>query len=332
MHVVAMLIAALGAAFLSVGTQLQSSGARLTASGVDAEGRGGFSFRQIFALLRRKRWVFGTLMLGVAVVFQLTALTMAPLIVVQPVGALALVFTTVLNTRVAHVRLNPRALVGVVLCTAGTGVFVTVAALVAVDNEVTDGKLLEVISVLGAVLIVLGGAFWVLHSRLRAFAFVVGAGVLYGFVATLAKVVISRIMQGQFEWLTLACVAGLLAASLLGGWFVQDAHASGPPDLVIAGLTVIDPLVAVTIGIVLLGEARQASPLVAAVFIVSGILAVLGVALIARFHPQSGVAGVTAEMEILREKIPGARGGRSARRGDAGKLDSRSLPPGGAGR
>lgn len=300
-----MLIAAIGAAVMSIGTQMQNSGARVTASSVDESGHGGFSLAQLGQLVKRKRWLFGTLFLGIAIVLQLGALSMAPLIVVQPIGALALVITTFLNAWVARVRLNLKTLWGVALCAGGIALFVTVAAFVAVDNPVTDTKLIIVLVVLALVLGTFGVLFFRFHSKMSALVFVLGAGVLYGFVATLAKVVITRISQGEFEWLTVTCVVGLILASLLGGWFVQDAHASGPPDLVIAGLTVVDPLVAVTIGIVLLGEAQYASLPIILLFIASAIVAVLGVLLISRFHPQSGVAGITV-VDLRAESGDGA--------------------------
>jgi hypothetical protein len=110
--------------------------------------------------------------------------------------------------------------------------------------------------------------------------------VLYGFVATLAKVVIQRLYQGQFEWLTILCLIALIAAVVLGGWFVQNAYASGPPDLVIAGLTVIDPMVAVTIAIAILGEAKAATLPVALGFGVSAVMAIAGVVLLSKVHPE----------------------------------------------
>ena len=51
-------------------------------------------------------------------------------------------------------------------------------------------------------------------------------------------------------------VVAIVAAGGLGSWFVQNAYSGGPPDLVIAGLTVIDPIVGIAIGIAILGELR----------------------------------------------------------------------------
>jgi threonine/homoserine efflux transporter RhtA len=82
-------------------------------------------------------------------------------------------------------------------------------------------------------------------------------------------------------------VLALILATALGAYFVQNAYASGPPDLVIAGLTVVDPMVAVLIGIIVLGEASQAPLWANIVFAVSGAIAVWGVFLLARNHPQT---------------------------------------------
>jgi hypothetical protein len=56
--------------------------------------------------------------------------------------------------------------------------------------------------------------------------------------------------------------------------------------LVIAGLTVIDPLVAVFVGIFVLGEAQAANGWVVAGFGLSGLGAVAGVYLLSKVHPE----------------------------------------------
>ncbi|WP_244857665.1 DMT family transporter [Agromyces archimandritae] len=280
-------IALVGAVFLSLGAQFQHRGvAKVEARTVDSIGKG-LSPRQLLLLLARPSWVVGTLMLGLAVVFQLSSLYFSPIIVVQPLGVIALVITAVLNSRVNHVRLNRLSVIAIVMCVGGVFLFVGVAAFTATDRPVTDDDLVTILIVLAVVLGVLGIAFAALRHRMRALFYVLGAGVVYGFVATLAKVVLGRVQQGEFEWLTIVCVVALLAATGLGAYFVQNAYASGPPDLVIAGLTVVDPMVAVAIGTIVLGEAAQAPGWAIPVFIVSGIVAVWGVFMLSRHHPQT---------------------------------------------
>ncbi len=74
----------------------------------------------------------------------------------------------------------------------------------------------------------------------------------------------------------------IVVAALAGSYLVQTAYSSGSPDLVVAGLTVIDPMVGVTIGIIVLGEASAAPWWVGIVFVVAGAVAVLGVFRVAR--------------------------------------------------
>jgi drug/metabolite transporter (DMT)-like permease len=280
-------LALIGAVFLSMGAQFQHRGVvKVEALTADTLGKG-LNGRQLALLLARPSWVLGTLMLGLAIVFQLASLYFAPLIVVQPLGALALVITSILNSRINHVRLNHKSIVAIVMCVGGVFLFVGVAAFTAVSKPVSDRQIVTILIVLAVVLTAAAITFAVWRQRIRALYYVIMAGVLYGFVATLAKVVLNRLQQGDFDWLTLICVPALLAGTALGAYFVQNAYASGPPDLVIAGLTVVDPMVAVLIGIIVLGEASQAPPWAIGVFIVTGAVAVWGVFRLAKNHPQT---------------------------------------------
>jgi drug/metabolite transporter (DMT)-like permease len=280
-------LALAGAVFLSLGAQFQHRGVvKVESHTSDTLGKG-LSLKQLGLLLARPSWVLGTLMLGLAIVFQLSSLYFAPLIVVQPLGAIALVITSIVNSKMNHVRLNGKTITAIALCVGGVFLFVGVAAFTAVDKPVTDRQLYVILGILALVLVLAGLAFVFFRKSIRAIFYVIVAGVLYGFVATLAKVVMGRIQQGDFDWLTGLCVLALLAATGLGAYFVQNAYASGPPDLVIAGLTVVDPMVAVVIGIVVLGEASQAPLWAIPVFIVAGIVAIWGVFMLARNHPQT---------------------------------------------
>ncbi|KQQ00768.1 MULTISPECIES: DMT family transporter [unclassified Rathayibacter] len=280
-------IALVGAVFLSLGAQFQHRGVVKVERFSKRSGSSGLSGGQLFALLSRPSWVIGTLMLALAIVFQLTSLGFSPLIVVQPLGAVALVITAVVNARVSRVRLNKASIRAIVLCVGGVGAFVLVAAFNAVDKPIQTSQLITILVILAVVLTVFVIAFRVFRKGAKAIFYILGAGVVYGFVATLAKVVLNRIKFGEFDPLTVVCVVALLAATALGGYFVQNAYSSGPPDLVVAGLTVVDPLVAVAIGIVVLGEAQYAAPYAIPLFIAAGVVAIWGVFLLAKHHPQA---------------------------------------------
>jgi drug/metabolite transporter (DMT)-like permease len=242
----------------------------------------------VLGLLRRPSWVVGTTLLGLAIVFQISALSLAPLIVVQPLGVVAMVVTAILNSRMTGVRLPKRALVSLCMCVGGIVTFVVVAAFTAADRPVTDQKLITILIIFACVLIAALVAFLFLRHHSIALFYIVGAGVLYGFVATFAKTVIGRLQQNDFDWLTWVCVLALIVGGVIGMVLVQNAYSSGPPDLVIAGLTVIDPLIAILIGIIVLHEAANAPLWAVICFIITGIIALIGVFGLAKFHPQVG--------------------------------------------
>lgn len=290
--VVGILIALVGAVFLSLGAQFQHRGVELVEESHGSGAKAGLSVKQVMLLLARPSWVIGTVMLGLAILFQLTSLGFAPLIVVQPIGAVALVITTIVNARVTRVKIAGPVWRAVALCVGGIGLFVTVAAFVAQEQVIREPQLIVILSILGGVVVLLGLTFTFARKRAGALFYIVAAGVLYGFVATLAKVVINRVgnvFAGnvEFEWLTVACIVALLIAAALGAYFVQTAYSLGSPDLVIAGLTVVDPLIAVAIGIAVLGEAAHAPLWVIPVWALAAALAVYGVFQLAKHHPQT---------------------------------------------
>ena len=227
-------------------------------------------------------------MLGLAILFQLSSLYFAPIIVVQPLGAIALVITSILNSQLNHVKLNRKSIIAIVMCVGGVFLFVGVAAFTAVDKPVTDAQLVMIL----------------VHPRRRARAGRARVRILPAqriraiFYVIMARRAV-RLRRhpreggarahraGRVRMAHLHVPVGLLLATALGAYFVQNAYASGPPDLVIAGLTVVDPMVAVVIGIVVLGEASQAPLWANGVFILAGAIAVWGVFMLARNHPQT---------------------------------------------
>ncbi|MFJ6547715.1 DMT family transporter [Microbacterium sp. NPDC091676] len=312
-------LALAGAVFMSLGAQYQHRGVEKVERLSGSDGAAGLSFDQLKRLFTRPSWVVGTLMLGLAIVCQLAALVKAPLIVVQPLGAIALVITTLLNARVSGHAPTRQSLTAIIACVGGIFLFVFFAAIYATEKEVTDRELFVILAILLVVIIVLGACWLILRHRMRALFYIIGAGILYGFVATLAKVIIKRIEAGQFEWITAVCLLALLSAGAVGAYFVQTAYSSGPPDLVIAGLTVVDPMVAVLIGMLVLGEAAAAPWWVFIIFGVAGSIAVWGVVGLARFHPQ--VLSESQDLGITRGSDPVAPPAPSApERADAPEM------------
>jgi drug/metabolite transporter (DMT)-like permease len=275
----------LAAVALAFGAQFQNQ-AVSTSREKHVQPKVSLSIRELVNLLIKPRWVSGTGLMFLAMLLQLGALSLAPLIVVQPIGAIALVITSVLNARYTKTKLNRATILAIGLSTFGVGGFVVTASQVAAQVELTDENLLRVLLLFVVILVAFAALFFIFGKKAQALTYILGAGVLYGFVVTLAKVTIQRLYQMDYDILTLIAVVSMIGAVLLGGWFVQNAYASGPPDLVIAGLTVIDPIVAIAIAIGILGEAQEATLGSGSLFSAFGLLAICGVYLLSKVHPE----------------------------------------------
>lgn len=281
---VAVMCAVAGAFFLAFGAQRQGSAVKNNTGGLALGGSG------FLRLLTNPRWVLGLILLGIGMALNVVALTLGTLTVVQPIGAIALVITTIVNSRDEGIRLNRATIVSITACVAGSALFVLMAVNVVSENShVTSTEELTVVTLLAIVIVFFGGIFILFKRRLKSFFYIMGSGMLFGFVAVLTRIISKQIFDpnGLFllnvQWYSIIAIA---AAGGLGSWFVQSAYASGPPDLVIAGLTVIDPIVGIAIGIAILGELRDDVPPVVAIAMAgAAILAIVGVVALSRHHP-----------------------------------------------
>lgn len=242
----------------------------------------------------------GALLLVVAILLQMASLTFAPLVVVQPIGILALV-VTVLSTDLVERRRPSRAtLRGVVTCVLGVVVLVAVAAATSVQHPVTDDQLVATLVVFAGVLAVTGLAGRRRDAPVPAPVWVVLCGAVSAFVAVFGKTIILRVQTARpthafvFDLtnvLSIGCIVGIGVAGLLTVHLVQRARAESSPRVVMAGLTVVDPAVAVALGAVVLGEASDAPAWSVVLCLVAGGLAVSGVRQIARAGPVVVPAG-----------------------------------------
>jgi drug/metabolite transporter (DMT)-like permease len=87
--------------------------------------------------------------------------------------------------------------------------------------------------------------------------------------------------------LTYLCLLGIVLAGSLGQYLQQSAFSSGSPEVVVAGLTVIDPIVGASIGLAALGEATGTPLWAFIVFAVAGVAAVFGVVRLSRRRPDA---------------------------------------------
>ncbi|SEQ46766.1 glycosyltransferase [Lentzea albida] len=262
MTLLAITLAVLGAVCFALAARLQHDA--IASNGARA------------SVLRQPRWLGGLALLVAGAGVHAAALGMAPLTVVQPIGVLAIGMTALMDRRF-------RELPAILLTTVGVGAFVffasgsTTATKVVPDVELTAGLVtLGLIAVPGVI------AALTSNARIRAVAFASAGGVAYGYVSVLMRAVSQSVQQGGFGLSHLASVLGIALSLAVGGWLVQHAYAGGPPHLAVACLTVVDPLVAVGLGIFLLGEAAHLSLVTGVLLFACALAAVCGVFALAR--------------------------------------------------
>lgn len=266
-----ILLAVLGAGCFALGVALQHQGVELV--------RAGDVLRpsSLGALVRIPRWWLGVLSSSVGAVLHAVALGVAPLTVVQPVGVLALGLTAMINAQVSGRRLTRPAVLAIAASTGGVVAFLVLASGNVNSSVVPTGAEIQSavpVALAIAVLALLGSRS---HGRARGLALSTAAGISYGFTSLLMRAVAQDFGAGGLGGVATGSVVAMALTMALGGWFMQQSYAAGPPQLAVASVTVVDPIVAVLIGVVLLGEAAGVPWWVGAGEFAAGAVAVAGV-------------------------------------------------------
>lgn len=286
MVLTSIVLALLAATGLAVGTHLQHHAVRSTTAEHTAR-----------PLVLRPLWLLGLGLLIVETILNVAALGLGPVALVQPIGTVSLVLAVLISVKVLGRRLSWALVGSVALTLAGVAGFVALSARHAHTAVLVPGALtwlnglLLLFSLVGAVLAALRATHLVLVGI---------AGLSFGTVAASAHVVATSVI-GVFRagggWAGLLelfsggfsiTVVGIALASVVGMWAVQVAYASGPPETVLAGLSVVDPITAVAIGSVILAEYSGLNTLSVCGLLITGAAAVAGVLMLAHFHPDAG--------------------------------------------
>jgi len=264
-------LAVVGACCFAVGVTLQHQGVGLVRTGETLHPS------SLGALIRIPRWWLGVASSSVGAVLHAVALGIAPLTVVQPVGVLALGLTAIINARVSGQQLTRPAVLAIGASTGGVVVFLLLASGNVTASVVpASAELRAGVPVMLAVF-VLALVAARSRGRGRGLALSTAAGISYGFTSLLMRAVAQDFDSGGLGGVAIGSIAAMALAMALGGWFMQQSYAAGPPQLAVASVTVVDPIVAVLIGVVLLGETTSVSWWIGAGEFIAGAIAVAGV-------------------------------------------------------
>ncbi len=244
-----MLLALLAAVFLAVGIVVRQ---RAT---LDVPAELGVSPMMFQTLIRRPMWWAGTGSAVAGYVFQALALVNGSLLLVQPILVSALLFALPLSARLAHRRVTRGEWGWALLLTAALAVFVILAKARPGDYEasLSTSAVVAVIctaAVSACVIVAIRIVGWA-----RAVLLAVAVGVLFGVVAVLTKLVMHVLThEGVAAVLTTPVLYLLVLLGVGATLLQQSAFHAGSLQTSVPTMLVLEPVIAVVLGAVVLGE------------------------------------------------------------------------------
>jgi drug/metabolite transporter (DMT)-like permease len=261
----------------------------------------GVSTTMFKKLLRNRLWWMGTAVAAAGYGFQALALTWGSLILVVPLLVSALLFALPMSARLAHRRVTTHDWVWALVLTFGLTVFVLVARVQPGNYRPVPAvwilaTTLCVVVVLGCVV---GGARS--EGRNRAVLIAAAVGVLFGVVSVLTKVTVQRLNEeGPLSTLLVPAPYLVVILGVAATLLQQSAFHAGALQASVPTMLVLEPLVAVSLGVVVLGEALKVSdPRTVALLVVA--VAAMATATIALGHDEG------AFEEMLEEQMARSR-------------------------
>lgn len=248
-----VLLALCAAVFMAIGIVVRQ---RAT---IDVPAEQGVSAVMFTTLLRRPLWWAGTAAAVLGYVFQALALIKGSLILVQPLLVSALLFALPMSARLAGRRVTRGEWVWAGLLTASLAVFVLLARPGPQERPATVPVSTIVAVVCGVIIVGAIVAAVKIGGWQRAVLLAVAVGVLFGSVAVLTKVVMHLFDQrGALSLLATPAPYALVLLGVLATLLQQSAFHAGALQTSVPTMLVLEPVVAVFLGAILLGEELEA--------------------------------------------------------------------------
>jgi fructose-specific component phosphotransferase system IIB-like protein len=269
-----------------------------------APGELSFNLRLVGFLLRRPVWFLGILCMILGFVFQVAALRVGSLSVVQPVIATELVIVFgVIALHEPH-RVHRRDWIAALGMVVGLGTFLALAR----PHGGHDRASMSMWALAGLSTFALAGILAALAylpgrqglkpgAGRKAALLGIAAAVGFGFVAAVVKELSTHLSQGPTAVFSNWSPYVLLLSGAAAMFLASNAFQAGSLAASQPGLTIVDPLVAGALGVILFGESLRHDPLilVGEVFAVATVIA--SVVMLSRsplVQEESGADGTAA--------------------------------------
>lgn len=237
------------------------------------------------------KWLLGLVFVFSGAALHLVALTMAPVAVVQPVGILAVPWSVLLAARIHGHRIPNRVWGAVSVTVLGVAGFTVFSSLfTSGDKDFAFTPILIFFIVVCVICGLLSLVALKAVSWAKAMLWSSVGAIFYGLASGMMKAGMNLVQHKGFDlfhWQVLAVIGFMLACYGLGVWMIQQGYASGPAEITVGTMTTVDPFVAVIFGLVVLGEGQGMGIGPALGMAISGAVAVYGVVLLSRDHPDA---------------------------------------------
>ncbi|MBO0850747.1 MAG: DMT family transporter [Pseudonocardia sp.] len=247
--------------------------------------------RLVIELVRQPQWLIGTSAVVAGLALQVVALAFGPLVLVQPLLATSILFAGATASWLASRRLDTGVVAGAGTCITGLAVFLVLAS-PSDPVEQTDGithpsPLAIVLAsvVIGFIAVAAIARFTGrVGAELHVAALALATGVIYGTTAGLIKVITGEIRRDgplsvfAHPTLYVVCLIGPVGFLLSQQTFKQGTLIA--PALAV--ISIVDPLVAITIGVTWLGERVDTAPTALAGQAVGLVVLAAGMAVLAQ--------------------------------------------------
>ncbi|MEU0375551.1 DMT family transporter [Streptomyces sp. NPDC006283] len=279
-----------------------------------------------YAPLHQARWWAAVALNGVGAVLHVVALAYGPLSLVQPLGALTIVFALPMAALFVRRRAGTAAWRGAIMATVG------LAGLLALTGETDSRSLGEAergvlaAATLGTVALVFLIAQSVHRPITRSVLLAGAAGIAFGIGSVFTKsVAVDWLWDSPLDqWPSLVAIAALAAGGLL---LSQASYRGAGLAAPLATVTVVNPVVAAVVGITLFGEDFRYGVAGTVLALGCGVVAAGGLILLTIERLGHGAASGAGRLPAGSDRRAARPSDRHASRPEVGEgVDVRAVP------
>ncbi|GIH21418.1 DMT family transporter [Rugosimonospora africana] len=270
----AVLAALLSAACYAFGAAVQQGVAARADEAVAGAGL-------VWHLTTRPGWIAGMGAMIAGACLHVVALSWGPLPLIQPLGVASLLFALPLGTAFNGRPIHAWHKIGAGLVAAGLIALLAILRAGPGHPTLSTAGTVELVATTSAAV---AGCLGIARNagRYRPVALATAAGICFGATSALVRVVGNQILNSGPGALVSWPTAAIVVFAPLGFVIVQYAYRAGHLSVVLATVTVVDPLAGVVFAALLLGDAVHAGPLGTAAAVLAALAIAAGVVALTR--------------------------------------------------